>query len=586
MGPVTGPLPRAAAADLEPFAGCEQLRQWYVDAALPHVGPWGLGGEGGVLPAVDADRATAELAAGDVAPQRAVGSGPTGTNVQEAGVDEPDLAKTDGSLLAHVEGPRLVLTDVAGTEPRELSTLRLPGGLGVPELLLAGDRVVVLGTEGGGWFGPVFVDGRGPGFPAPGAAATRVVVVDVTDPAAPRVEHDTTVDGRLVSARQYDDVVRLVVSKQAPDIDFVRPGRGRSRAEARWENRRLVRESSVDAWLPQAESGGSSTRLVDCTAVHHPPQASGYGTVAVVAFDPADPADRRTTAVTSSSDLVYSSSDRLYLATWQRRGSAVHAFALRGTDTVYVASGRVPGYVRDRWSFSEYDGHLRVATTLRASDPGRSARDPDENAVVVLRERGSDLVQVGRVAAMGIDEQIQSVRWFDELAVVVTFRQVDPLYTVDLSDPTAPRVIGELKIPGFSSYLHPVGGDLLLGLGQDADRAGVTRGAQAAVFDLRDLADPRRRDTAGFGRDTQLVASWDPRAFTYLPESRTVLTVLSSWRDGRTRLVVLGVAEDGTLTERSGRVVGGWDGSRVRTLPLPAGRVAVVTDDGVWLFTP
>jgi hypothetical protein len=171
--------------------------------------------------------------------------------------------------------------------------------------------------------------------------------------------------------------------------------------------------------------------------------------------------------------------------------------------------------------------------------------------------------------------------------VVVTFRQVDPLYTVDLSDPTAPRVIGELKIPGFSSYLHPLGGDLVLGLGQDATRTGRTRGAQAAVFDLRDLADPRRLDTAGFGRSTEFTAAWDPRTLTYLPESRTVLAVLTDWRKpGGTRVVVLGVGDDGRLAARAGRRVPGWEAWNVRTLPLDGGRVALVSDGDVALFTP
>jgi uncharacterized secreted protein with C-terminal beta-propeller domain len=184
---------------------------------------------------------------------------------------------------------------------------------------------------------------------------------------------------------------------------------------------------------------------------------------------------------------------------------------------------------------------------------------------------------------MGIREQIQSVRWFDEVAVVVTFRQVDPLYTLDLSEPTRPRVVGELKIPGFSSYLHPVGGDLLVGLGQDASLRGRTRGAQAAVFDLADLAGPRRVDTEGFGRETEFAAAWDPRAFTYLPDRRIVLASLSDW-NGRDRVVVLGVGEDGRLTRRGSHEVPGWSPERVRTLPLAAGRIAIVAGGAVKLL--
>ncbi len=570
--------PPAGAAELEAFEDCGQLRRWYVDAALPHVGPWGLGGwPWGPVPLTASARASGTVELDAAVPQEAVGSAATGTNVQEPGVDEPDVAKTDGRLLVHVDGRRLVATDVTGAAPRELSTLPLPGGLGATELLLVGDRVVVLGTTGS----------RGPSDAArgllswPGDASTRVLVVDASDPAAPVTASDTTYDASLVSARQYDDVVRLVLSTREPALDFVQPRRGLSRAEAKRENRRIVRESTIDAWLPQVQSTSGSGRLVDCSAVRHPERSSGYGTVTVVGLDPADPQTRRTTAVTTGSDLVYSSSDRLYLATRERRRTGVHAFALEGLDAAYVASGSVRGRVRDRWSLSEYDGHLRVATAL-----GQDPWAPEENGVVVLRERGSDLVEVGRVDAMGIDERIQSVRWFDDLAVVVTFREVDPLYTVDLSDPTAPQVLGQLKVPGFSAYLHPLGDGLLLGLGQDARPDGRTLGAQAAVFDLRDLTDPRRLDTLGFGRSTELVAGWDPRGLTYLPDTRTALAVLADWRGGGTRLAVLRVGDDGALTERSRETVAGWDGHRVRTLPLPDGRVALVTPRGVDLFTP
>ncbi len=531
-------MPPAAATELTPFTGCEELRQWYVEAALPHVTAWGLGNRWG--PVLVEDRAMAATAEVASAPDDAVANGPTGTNVQEAGVDEPDLAKTDGSLVAAVRGRQLLLTDAGGEQPRALSSLRLPR-MGNAELLWVGDRLVVLGATETGWHGPVPVDvAAGPsGF---WEATTRALVVDVSDPSAPRIEEDTTFDGNLVSARQYGDVVRLVVSTSTPAIDFVQPRRGRTPREARVENRRRVRESDIEDWLPTVSSDGSSSPLVDCQDVAHPEDSSGYGTVTVVTLDPADPADRRTTAVTTSSDLVYSSADRLYLTSsrWGWWGDAdeeppttdVHAFALDGPETSYVGTGEVPGQLRDRWSLSEHDGRLRVATAL-----GRNPWNPRENAVVVLEERGGDLVEVGRVGRMGIREQIQSVRWFGEIAVVVTFRQVDPLYTLDLSDPAAPRVLGALKIPGFSSYLHPLGSDLLLGLGQDASRDGRTRGAQAAVFDLADLANPRRVDTEMFRRHTEFTAAWDPRAFTYLPDRRTAFATVSrlGWPHPRRR---------------------------------------------------
>ena len=210
----------------------------------------------------------------------------------------------------------------------------------------------------------------------------------------------------------------------------------------------------------------------------------------------------------------------------------IHAFALDGSSTRYLASGDIGGTIKDRWSLDERDGHLRVAVAW--PDRGGAAR---ENGVVVLDERGDRLETVGELRGLGVDEQIQSVRWFDDLAVVVTFRQTDPLYTIDLTDPTSPRRLGELKIPGFSAYLHPIGDDRLLGLGTDATPDGLTLGAQAAVFDIRDRSRARQVDKVTFG-DSSLGASEDPHAFTWLPAADAAITTLQSsgeWNRAQSR---------------------------------------------------
>ena len=602
----------AAAEELQPFDDCEQLRQWYVDAALPMVGPWGLGGPGYYMEggAVDMRGSMAlDDVAGAATPEAAVGSGDTGTNVQEAGVDEPDIAKTNGEIVVHLEGREVVLTDVSGDDPRELSRVTLPKLLDQAELLLVGDKVVVFGTETYYHGGPMTeLDSRIMPPNGGGDSATKLVTIDISDPSAPRIEQQDRLGGRLVSAREYDGTVRLVLSTGLPALDFVFPNRDRTPQEARRENRQIVRDTGIESWLPSVRSGDSSssdddaTPLVGCTDVLHPEEQSGFGTISVVTFDADSPADRSSTAVTAGGELVYSSMDRLYVATatggWAvpmplaNMGqpvkpapvtTTVHAFAIDGTGrrtgTEYVASGEVPGMVKDRWSFSEYDGHLRVATAL-----GSDSWNPTENAVVVLEERGDKLVEVGRAGEMGIGEQIKSVRWFGDIAVVVTFLQVDPLYTVDLSDPTSPKVLGKLKIPGFSSYLHPLGNDLLLGMGQDADLSGMTTGAQAAVFDIGNLRNPKQLDTSGFDPNTELTVTWDTRAFTYLPEQRTAISPLQNYRWGGTRLAILKIGEDGTLTQRLTDRVAGWDGGTVRTLPLDDGRLAIVAGSGVELM--
>jgi uncharacterized secreted protein with C-terminal beta-propeller domain len=295
----------------------------------------------------------------------------------------------------------------------------------------------------------------------------------------------------------------------------------------------------------------------------------------VVTVDAADPTDLESLGVTTNGETVYASTDRLYLATWGGRNATdVHAFALDGSATSYVASGTVPGVLRDRWSMDEHDGVLRLAL---AHGRGWSAQ---QNGVTTVREDGDELRMAGSVRGLGPDEEIKSVRWFDDLAIVVTFRQTDPLYTVDLSDPAAPRTLGELKIPGFSEYLHPIGDDRLLGLGQDATMRGEVLGGQASLFDIGDLADPARLDTLALGRHAYPEAAQDPRTFTWLPERDSGLAVVQDHWNGRSSLVEVRVLADGSLLAGDTWPVGRWGFAQARALPLPGGSaVAVVTDD-------
>lgn len=594
-GSVFGPGPAAAASGLQAFDDCAELTDWYVGAALEQVTAYGLGGYG--YPVIAEDdmvlgarlTAAAPVAEAQTSPTAAVDNGATGTNVQEAGVDEPDVAKTDGVQTYVVRGRTLTVTDVSGDTPQEVARLDLPAALHGAEMLLVGDRIVLIA-------GRATYSGAGPFAPgriaySPRIQQTTVGIVDVTDPTQPTVESGRTIGGTLVSAREHDGTVRLVVAA-TPSLDFVLPDRGVTPAAALRENRRIVREAGGQDWLPQQViDGGGPQPLLDCADVTHPKAQAGLGTLSVLTFAPGADTAVDTLALAAGGDLVYASADRMYVATSQAdqwpvplvdaplvdgpepagagngTSTGVHAFDASGDTTTYIASGQVPGWTPDRWSFSEHEGRLRVASMLG------SMWDPRESAVTVLEEKGDLLTRVGTVAGMGRGEQIQSVRWFDDLAVIVTFRQVDPLYTVDLSDPTQPEVLGELKIPGFSAYLHPVGDDLLFGVGQDATTRGWSRGSQVSLFDLADLADPKRLSSLGLGRHRYSIVEEDSRSFSYLPEDRIALVPLGG--NGGTRLAAIRLGSSSMLRHVGSIELPGWAGD-LRALPLPDGRVALV----------
>jgi hypothetical protein len=245
-------------------------------------------------------------------------------------------------------------------------------------------------------------------------------------------------------------------------------------------------------------------------------------------------------SVLTDGDIVYASPTALYVSTerWLDPSGGdepstgvvteIHRFDISDPDaTAYTGSGTVDGYMLSQWSMSEQDGILRVAsTTSPPFDQTGTQQGESESFITDLATTGGGLTRVGRVGGLGKGEQIYAVRFIGDVGYVVTFRQVDPLYTVDLSDPTAPRVAGELKLPGYSAYLHPVGDGLLLGIGQDADASGRTLGLQASLFDVSDPANPVRVDSEGFGAGASSEVEYDHHAFAWFAgDSLAVLPI-------------------------------------------------------------
>lgn len=598
--------PVAFSGELRAPESCDDLLRHYVDTGVDLVGAWGWGSpyHPGVLRAqlrdlsgfAVADQVT-EYSVGeaDRATTTRATSSETGTTVQEAGVDEPDTVKTDGELLVRLRGSLLTTYDVTGAEVERLGEVDL-GDLSDGEILLTGDTVVAVGNDG------TRSRPSGYGYPAPVSPQTRVVTVDLADPAAPTVEQTVDYDAATVTARQHGDAVRLVLSAGLPDLDLVRPGRGRGGDETALRvNRELVEESAIADWLPTVSvDDGEPRPLLECDQVAVPRASAGLGTMAVVGFGAGSPGTLDAFGLAADTALAYESADHLYLATsgtssaFGCRGfgfcvdtvapgvgasgtTYVYDFALDGTAATYVGAGEVEGSVRDRWAMDEQDGVLRLAV-------GPSSETGNFNSVVTLERRGDALVEIGRVDRLGVGEDIKAVRWFDGLAIVVTFRQVDPLYAIDLTDQADPELIGELEIPGFSSYLHPLGSMRMVGLGEGPTEGRRGWGAQAGLFDVSDLTDPRRLDVLSYGAGSQAMAGTDPRQLTWLPEQRTVLTVV---RKGRAAFVSTLRVEGGGLGNTLTRVEYGADVDEVRTVPVggpDGGRVVLVTGEDVRFF--
>jgi uncharacterized secreted protein with C-terminal beta-propeller domain len=188
---------------------------------------------------------------------------------------------------------------------------------------------------------------------------------------------------------------------------------------------------------------------------------------------------------------------------------------------VYRESGRVNGTILNQFSMSEYKGALRVATT--------DTKVETESFVTVLGDSGTALIPVGQVGGLGKGERIYAVRFIGPVGYVVTFRQFDPLYVVDLSEPTKPRVVGSLEVSGYSAYLHPVGDGLLLAVGAEVTQ-GEPDGVQMSLYDVRDPAHPKMLARTQFGKGFSGAAlGFDHHAFLYWPATKLAVVPLNTY---------------------------------------------------------
>lgn len=550
---------------LQAFNACDDFLDYVKEHAVELVGPWGFeygywGGpwiRGDVVMEMAADTAVSETTAAasganTASPQQGVDY--SGTNIQELGVDEADLIKTDGERIVAISGNELFVVDATGDEPRLAGQTTIESGW-ASDMFLYGDRVLVM-AYGDTYAtplndGPVIED---PAYYAPSTPITTLVEVNIANMEKPTVERVMYIDGSKVSARMVDGVVRLVVSSYPTGLQFKYPDSNGLRAERDAEeyNRQVVLDSTIDNWVPYyilEDASGNVLRegnLLDCTSAHHPEEFSGIEMLNVVTIDMSgNMAIDDAIGVLAGGDIVYSSTDAMYIASaawrnWEALSDAdaedainkhttdIHKFDISDPDkTTYVATGRVDGFMLSQWSMDEYAGNLRVATTS-SPDWWWGATQDSESFVTVLEERDGELTEIGRVGGLGEGERIYSVRFIDDVGYVVTFRQTDPLYTIDLSDPTDPKVAGELKILGYSAYLHPVGDGLLLGVGQDATEEGRTLGTQISLFDVSDPANPTRIENYTFDNGYSSV-EWDHRAFLYWPQTGLTVIPVSAW---------------------------------------------------------
>lgn len=482
-------------------------------------------------------------------------SGFSGTNLQEAGVDEADIVKSDGRYLYILSGSELKIVSApsdAGLE--EMSTLALTDlGFSNAQLYLNGDRLIAImqphvfyypaepGIIGGGRGEPgvgappsggvssdpgVAVDAPDADVP-PGDIAiapfpyeyrnrTEVILLDLADRRAPAIEARWHFDGSYADSRMIDGMLHLILS-QYPEIPFPMEGQ-------------TLTVDDVSRFIPKydvtfADGSTGSGEMVRFEDFYRPVQPDGYGITTVISLDTNTVADAFSSlAIMADPGTIYSSRAALYLTDAAFGGFCeyretldIHKFTFTDRGLEYAASGSVEGRLVNQFALSEHDGALRVAVTT--GQPWAWDGSTSQNHVFVLQQNGDQLTVSGAVRDLAAGEQIYAARFVGDRGFLVTFRQIDPLFTLDLSDPAAPQLVGELKVPGFSQYIHPLDDDHLLTFGRAATEEGVVQALQLSLFDVSDFANPRLITAKSLGgRGSYSEAEFNHKAFNYYPE--------------------------------------------------------------------
>lgn len=449
----------------------------------------------------------------------------TDTNLQEAGIDEPDVVKTNGfyTFVATSEGIDIFKTSPVG-EFRKVTTLETGGSS--RRLFLHNNRLVVLSQ-----------DYESTSY----SSFARIVVVDVANPEEPVVLQEKTIDGVVGEARIVNGTLHVVVNGSlrqpeldTPDIDWelwddsceegAKGEAARNEIEKKIEevkasNREKILASKSADWLPRIGDGQTSNP-VDCSTVARDSSTS-LSLVGLFSLSIDENESReQVTFVKGWAYDVYASTESVYLTSteWSSEESAgestlLHRFQIGGSPYLhdYVASGSVPGSIVNSFALGEYDGHLRIATTSGWWDDAT-------NFLYVLDASKADLPVVGKIGDIAKGESIYAVRFVGKRGYLVTFKKVDPLFVINLSDPAQPVLQGELEMPGFSTYLHPLGDDHLIGLGRDAEDMGTFawfQGLKLALFDVSG-DDPKIVDELLIGsRGSDSEALYDHHAFTF-----------------------------------------------------------------------
>lgn len=375
------------------------------------------------------------------------------TNVQVEGVDEADIVKSDGKYLYIVSAKNIVIVEAYPTENATIvAQINLTGV--VRGIFINGDKLVVFEAEHG--YKIFYVPYK--------QLRTFIKVYDISTRTNPILVRNVSITGWYFNSRMIGEYVYVVVEQHLY-----------------WESDEII--------LPKIYSN-ENAKTIPAAEIYYC-NVSDYSytftTIVAVNVQNDEQAPSYLTVLLGSASNLYVSLENIYIAVhkWQTtEATLLYRIHLEGAELELVANGEVPGRVLNQFSMDEYNGYLRIATTT-----GNVARiwgeATSENNIYVL---DLSLNTVGSLTNLAHGERIYSARFMGDRCYLVTFRQIDPFFVIDLKDPSSPKVLGELKIPGFSSYLHPYDEDHIIGIGKEEANVKIS------FFDICNVTNPKEID--------------------------------------------------------------------------------------------
>ncbi|MDN7241890.1 beta-propeller domain-containing protein [Planococcus sp. N028] len=445
------------------------------------------------------------------------------TNNQVEGVDEADLVKTDGSYIYAISEAKVVITDVRNPEAMTVAKeLAFKEEMYPQQLFLSDNVLVVLGSK----YHIMPMEGDVLEY-RPQTALTSVYLYNIEDPENPSLIREFGTEGNLNGARLTENILYFVTNMipnyhilEEPDDGEIRP--------------HVYDSKNGEAIQPLP---------YEKIAILPGTMAANYSIITAIDLAEPEKNEVKTEGYLGGSEQLYMTKDHLYvtasaympisekedekldMSIWlpQQTNTKIFKFALDGAEVEFEASAEVTGSLLNQFSMDEFNGYFRVATTEGFVWDEAA---PSKNHLYVLDDK---LTQVGSVEDLAPGERIYSARFIGDKAYMVTFKETDPLFVIDVSTPTAPKVLGELKIPGFSNYLHPLGDNHLIGFGYDTklepvkngEPRVVTGGMKISLFDITDFANPLEKDTEIIGgAGTYSTLQYDHKAlFTHADKS-------------------------------------------------------------------